>query len=124
MIDSEAMAKLPLLPRDEEGPVFAEPWQAHAFAALVRLVEEGQIRWEEWAERLGAQFRESEERCEFDTGQRYYEHWLTALEQLVVEKQLTDWDELAEERNFIEANDHHRREHQLHNHDHDHDHQR
>ena len=117
MIDADTLAKLPLLPRDEEGPVFAEPWQAQAFAALFRLVEEGQIAWQEWAERLGAQFRESEERCEFDTGQRYYEHWLNALEHLIVEKGLTGWEELAKERGFIEANDHHRREHQLH-HDH------
>jgi nitrile hydratase accessory protein len=121
MIDSTTLAKLPLLPRDEEGPVFTEPWQAQAFATLVKLVDDGQITWEEWAERLGAQFRKSEERCEFDTGQRYYEHWLAALEELIVEKELTGWAELKEERDSIEANDHHRREHQLH-HDHDHTH--
>ena len=28
---------LPALPRDHEGPVFAEPWQAQAFAMAVRL---------------------------------------------------------------------------------------
>lgn len=119
MIDADTLAKLPLLPRDQDGPIFVEPWQAQAFAALVKLVEEGQITWEEWAEQLGAEFRVAEERCEFDTGQRYYEHWLKALECLVVEKKLTAWDELTDERNFIKANDHHRREHQLHD-DHDH----
>ena len=41
MIDADTLAKLPLLPRDQEGPVFVEPWQAQAFTALVRLVEEG-----------------------------------------------------------------------------------
>ncbi len=30
---------LPALPRDHEGPVFAEPWQAQAFAMAVRLHE-------------------------------------------------------------------------------------
>ena len=120
MIDSETLAKLPLLPRDEDGPVFAEPWQAQAFATLVRLVDDGRITWEEWADRLGDQFRKSEECGEYDTGQRYYEHWLGALEKLTVEKQLTRWDELKEERDTIQANDHHRREDQLH-HDHDHD---
>ena len=30
---------LPGLPRDETGPVFAEPWQAQAFALVVKLHE-------------------------------------------------------------------------------------
>ena len=30
--DAERLAILPQLPRDEDGPVFAEPWQAQAFA--------------------------------------------------------------------------------------------
>src|SRR5580704_4117380 len=33
--DSERLASLPHLPRDEGGPVFAEPWQAQAFAMAV-----------------------------------------------------------------------------------------
>ena len=116
MIDANTLAALPLLPRDEKGPAFAEPWQAQAFAALVKLVEEGRITREEWAARLGSQFREAEDQGNFDTGQRYYEHWLRALEKLVVERGLADWQELAAERATIEANDHHRREHQLHHH--------
>ncbi len=113
MHDSNKFADLPLLPRNDEGPVFAEPWQAQAFAVVVELTETGQLTREEWAERLGAVFREAEERGEYDTGQRYYDHWLTTLERLVVEKGLTGWDDLATERGTIRANDHHRREHQL-----------
>jgi nitrile hydratase accessory protein len=114
MIDADTLAALPLLPRDENGPVFAEPWQAQAFAALVTLVEQGHVSRDEWAQRLGGQFREAEAQGNFDTGRRYYEHWLRALEQLLVEKGLAEWAELTEERAVIEANDHHRREHQLH----------
>src|SRR5215472_9049581 len=33
----ENLAALPRLPRDEGGPVFAEPWQAQAFALAVKL---------------------------------------------------------------------------------------
>ncbi len=113
MHDSNKFADLPLLPRNDEGPVFAEPWQAQAFAVVVELTETGQLTREEWAERLGAVFREAEERGEYDTGQHYYDHWLTTLERLVVEKGLTGWDDLAAERETIRANDHHRREHQL-----------
>ena len=34
------------------GPVFAEPWQAQAFALAVRLSEQGHFTWKEWAELL------------------------------------------------------------------------
>src|SRR5258708_1891156 len=35
--DAERLASLPRLPRDDGGPVFAEPWQAQAFALAVKL---------------------------------------------------------------------------------------
>ncbi len=113
MVDSNVLADLPLLPRDDHGPVFAEPWQAQAFAVVVQLTETGTITREEWADRLGGVFKEAEARGEFDTGRRYYDHWLTALERLVVEKQLAGWDDLSKEGDTIRENDHHRREHQL-----------
>ena len=86
------LADLPLLPRDESGPVFAEPWQAQVFAVVVGLTEAGKISNQEWADRLGAALKEAETRGEYDTGRRYYDHWLTALERLVVEKSLAGWD--------------------------------
>jgi hypothetical protein len=46
------LADLPLLPRDESGPVFAEPWQAQAFAVVVGLTEAGKISTKEWADHL------------------------------------------------------------------------
>jgi nitrile hydratase accessory protein len=117
------LARLPLLPRDKDGPVFAAPWQAQAFAAVVQLTDTGVVTREEWSERLGAVLREAEARGEVDTGARYYEHWLTALERLAVEKSLAGWDDLAAEREAIRAADEHRREDQLgHGHDHGHSH--
>ena len=71
------LADLPLLPRDDDGPVFAEPWQAQAFAVVVELTDRGLLTREEWAERLGAALAEAEARGETDTGERYYDHWLT-----------------------------------------------
>ena len=102
-----------MLPRDEDGPVFAEPWQAQAFAVVAELTGAGRITREEWADRLGAVFREAEARGEYDTGLRYYDHWLTALERLIVEKDLAGWQELSAEGKTIRDSDHHRREHQL-----------
>jgi len=41
------LAALPRLPRDVGGPVFAEPWQANAFALAVKLSEQGHFTWKE-----------------------------------------------------------------------------
>jgi nitrile hydratase accessory protein len=111
-----ALADLPLLPRDEDGPVFEEPWQAQAFAVVVELIESGGLSPVEWANVLGATLKEAEDKGEFDTGARYYHHWLTALERLTVDKKMAGWQELADEKREIADNDHHRREHQLHSH--------
>ncbi len=113
MSESNELADLPLLPRDDAGPVFAEPWQAQAFAVVVELTEAGTITREEWADRLGAVLKEAEARGEYDTGQRYYDHWLTALERIIVDKNLAAWEDLTQEGETIRENDHHRRQHQL-----------
>lgn len=113
MTEPGDLADLPLLPRDADGPVFAEPWQAQAFAVVVELTDAGKITREEWADHLSAVLREAEARGEFDTGIRYYRHWLTALERLIVEKNLAGWQDLEVESKAIRDNDHHRREHQL-----------
>jgi nitrile hydratase accessory protein len=113
MTQPPKLADLPLLPRDESGPVFAEPWQAQAFAVVVELTESGRVSAKEWADRLGAVLAEAEARGDYDTGRRYYDHWLTALERLVVEKRMTDWHELEHEGETIREDDHHRREEQL-----------
>src|SRR6267378_4358068 len=48
----ENLAALSHLPRDEGEPVFAEPWQAQAFALAVRLSAQGHFTWKEWAAAL------------------------------------------------------------------------
>jgi len=86
---------LPRLPRDEGGPVFAEPWQAQAFALAVRLSEQGHFTWKEWAATLAAELKAAADRGDPDDGSRYYDHWLAALERLVTAKGLTDPAALA-----------------------------
>lgn len=76
--------------RDEGGPVFAEPWQAQAFALTVKLSEQGHFTWKEWAAALAHQLQAASDRGEPDDGWRYYEHWLAALEGLVAAKGLAD----------------------------------
>ena len=92
----ERFAALPSLPRDEGGPVFAEPWQAQAFALAVRLSGEGHFTWKEWAAALAEELKAVADRGEPDDGSRYYEHWLATLERLVTAKSLTNAAELAE----------------------------
>jgi nitrile hydratase accessory protein len=82
---------LPRLPRDETGPVFAEPWQAQAFALALQLHAQGAFTWPEWAEALSERLKAA---GPADDGSRYYEHWLAALEGLVLKKQLSARAEL------------------------------
>jgi nitrile hydratase accessory protein len=97
--DSERLACLPSIPRDEGGPVFAEPWQAQAFALAVRLSAQGYFTWKEWAAALGDELKGAADRGEPDDGSRYYEHWLAALERLVAAKGLSNGSEMLARKN-------------------------
>jgi nitrile hydratase accessory protein len=88
-LSAQRLADLPRLPRDEGAPVFAEPWQAQAFALAVKLSEQGQFTWNEWAQALAAELKAAEDRGEPDDGSHYYEHWLATLERMVTNKGLT-----------------------------------
>jgi nitrile hydratase accessory protein len=80
----------PSVPRDVEGPVFREPWQAQAFALALSLHERGVFSWTEWAATLGDEIKKAQAAGDPDTGATYYHHWLAALERLVAAKGLTD----------------------------------
>jgi nitrile hydratase accessory protein len=69
-------------------PVFAEPWEAHAFAIAVRLSEAGLFTWSEWSAALAEELAAASRDGEPDDGSRYYHHWLAALERLVAAKHL------------------------------------
>src|SRR6476659_9576853 len=63
---AEQLSSLPALPRDEQGPVFAEPWQAQAFALAVKLSEEGHFTWKEWASTLAEELKSAADRGDPD----------------------------------------------------------
>lgn len=92
--NAEYLASLPHLPRDQGGPVFAEPWQAAAFAMAVRLSAQGHFTWKEWAAALADELKAACEGGKPDDGSHYYEYWLSALERLVTEKALLDRAEM------------------------------
>lgn len=110
-------------PGDAQGPVFEEPWQAHAFAIVMNLYHEGHYTWPDWDDYLGheiqsldhfpaaassadaapiaegarmdrANYNQFLAACEAD-GARYYHHWLAGLEKMLHVKGLVSEDELA-----------------------------
>ena len=84
--DSALLAALPRLPRDHDGPVFAEPWQAEVFALVVALHARGVFSWDAWTHALGAELARDPD----DDGSRYYVHWLAALEGLLASQGLAE----------------------------------
>jgi nitrile hydratase accessory protein len=90
-----ATTEVPSIPRDAEGPVFREPWEAQAFAMTLALHQRKLFTWPEWAATLGAEIKRAQAAGDPDTGETYYHHWLNALERIVAEKGVTDAAALA-----------------------------
>ena len=86
------------IPRNEEGPVFREPWEAQAFALALSLQERGVFTWSEWAATLGDEIKKAQAAGDPDTGETYYHHWLATLERILAEKGVTDPAQLARTR--------------------------
>jgi nitrile hydratase accessory protein len=85
------------IPRGTDGaPVFAEPWEAQAFAMTLRLHERGYFTWSEWADTLAQEIRRAQAAGDPDLGDTYYRHWLAALERIVADKGLVGSAELLE----------------------------
>ena len=82
------ISSLPGLPRDRDGSVFSEPWEAQAFALAVSLNARGAFTWGEWAATLAAEIKAAQTAGDPETSATYYHHWLGALERLVVAKGL------------------------------------
>ena len=91
-----ATAAIPSIPRDRNGPVFREPWEAHAFAMALALHDRGLFAWSEWSVKLGEEIKKAQAAGDPDTGETYYRHWLATLERIVSEKGVTTSKVLAQ----------------------------
>ena len=89
-----ATAAIPSIPRDDDGPVFRAPWEAHAFAMALTLHDRGVFTWPEWAAALASEIKRAQAAGDPDTGETYYRHWLATLERLVAEKGVATRDTL------------------------------
>jgi nitrile hydratase accessory protein len=76
------------VPIEGAEPVFAEPWEAQAFALAVELNARGAFTWTEWAAALAQAISAA-------PAAPYYESWLAALERLAKGKGLTDGAAMA-----------------------------
>ena len=86
-------ASLPAPPVDP-GPVFREPWEAHAFAMTIELHGRGLFSWQDWTRTLTAAIATAQAAGDPDSGDTYYRHWLAALETIVAARGLASPAEL------------------------------
>jgi nitrile hydratase accessory protein len=77
-------SEAPVTASSDGMPVFAEPWQAQAFAMVLALHQRGLFTWPEWAAALTAVLRTQGATSD---GSDYYTHWVKALENLLQAKQ-------------------------------------
>ncbi|TDQ35055.1 nitrile hydratase accessory protein [Phyllobacterium brassicacearum] len=83
------------IPGHSDTPVFAEPWQAEAFAMVIALHDRGLFSWDEWANSLSAELKRPDA---LDDASDYYHCWLAALESIITTKNIAgrgDIDDLA-----------------------------
>ena len=79
-----------------EAPVFAEPWQAEAFATAVVLSRAGAFTWKEWAETFALEIKQHPQAPDEDANAAYYRQWLAALETLLCARGLITAPDLAD----------------------------
>ena len=96
---AQATTALPDVPRDNDGPVFREPWEAQAFAIVLSLYDRGLFTWKEWAAALSDEIRIAQASGDPDTGTTYYRHWLATLEKMVAQKGVATLETLDRYRN-------------------------
>lgn len=85
---TSVLEAIPAIPRNNEGPIFREPWEAEVFATTLSLYEQGLFTWPAWATCLSEEIVRAQENGDPDLGDTYYQHWLAALEKMIVKIEL------------------------------------
>src|SRR5215475_10338407 len=91
-----ATEAIPSIPHDANGPIFREPWEAHAFAMAIALYDRRLFTWSEWAAKLAEEIKKAQANGDPNTGETYYHHWLATLERIVAEKGVASAESLAQ----------------------------
>ncbi|MCX5254809.1 nitrile hydratase accessory protein [Streptomyces canus] len=80
---------------DMNAPTFDADWQRRAFGVAVALSEFGHYPWDAFQQRLIAAIGAWEATSATEQGSwQYYEHWLSALERVLVDHDLVADDEM------------------------------
>jgi nitrile hydratase accessory protein len=85
------------LPRRNGELVFEAPWESRAFGVAVALHDAGRMDFEVFRARLIAEITAHEQSAGADavgSGSGYYEHWLDALRDVLLDTGLVSADEL------------------------------
>ena len=85
------------LPRFNGELVFNAPWESRAFGVAIALHDAGAIDYEVFRSRLIAEIAENaREHGAGEDGGAYYERWLDALQQVLIEQEIVSEAELGE----------------------------
>jgi nitrile hydratase accessory protein len=98
----------------ENEVTFSAPWEARAFAMAVRLSESGVCTWDEFRRHLIAEIAKADKvkaHGWVEAGDGYYTYFLSALENLLREKNIVEASALEIKMREIGANDHDDHEH-------------
>ncbi|WP_156633569.1 nitrile hydratase accessory protein [Agrobacterium vitis] len=79
-----------------DGPLFPQAWHARIFALIVALVETGKIDWRDFQQRLVEHLKayEDDSRHGDEITAHYFEYWLEAAEDTLVERGFIKLDEI------------------------------
>ena len=83
---------------------FSEPWEAKAFAIIVKLAQAGHFTWSEWVDCFSKEVAAATAvEAAGGSAKSYYEQWLDAAETLLVDKGVTSRQQLIAKRFAIGA---------------------
>jgi nitrile hydratase accessory protein len=82
--------------READGPGFAEPWMAQAFACAIQLSRQGLFTWSEWVEVFSAEIKAHPAQPGETSNAAYYRQWQAALETMVGLKGAASTAEITE----------------------------
>lgn len=82
------------LPRDEEGPVFDQPWQAKAFSMIVHLHQAGLFPWPEWVRIFSEEIKAAPALPGESVNDAYYRQWASAMEKMAATLGLTGLNDI------------------------------
>jgi nitrile hydratase accessory protein len=99
MVDMTSLQSKCIPFTEDDDVKFAEPWEAKAFAIILKLTSAGHFTWSEWVDCFSVEVRAATAaEASGQTAPTYYEQWLAAAEKLLIAKGLTSSEQLLAKR--------------------------